>query len=192
MRRILTVAILLATSLSAVAQTDTAAVLHWDGGLDSVVYDDEFQRPSKHPIYYFGNPFCDHFLELKTSVGPEDWAVGITYAYLPEVWGVHVTSYLGTEYNWLLAGTQYRLSMPWTPLDWHLYGSLGITRSMYRSQTLPALEVGVRVGSPQGTGSFCTTSATAGFLTTGKYLFFTVGLGLSISAVAASTILLLL
>ena len=49
-----------------------------------------FYKPRRNPIYYFGNPFCEHFAEGRLIIGPEGIGLGGVYSYIPEGGGVNV------------------------------------------------------------------------------------------------------
>lgn len=194
MRRLLLIIAWLSAALTAAAQVDTIPPQQLPD--DSLYYEyaaeETYQAPNINPIYYFGSPFCEHFAEIRFQATPNDFAIGADYAYLPEVWGFHASAMVGKEFNWLLAGADYRLSKPWNNVDWHLYGSVGISECDNWHSVHPALEVGVRVGSPEQMGRFCLTSATLGLLTTGDNLYVTIGFGLTISVLASSALMLTL
>lgn len=194
MKHLLLIIAWLAAAFTAAAQVDSIPQQLLPD--DSLYYDyaaeETFQAPNINPIYYFGSPFCEHFAEVRFIASINDYAVGADYVYLPEVWGFHVSTMVGKEYNWLLAGADYRLSKPWDNTDWHLYGSLGISESDHWKYVHPALEVGVRVGAPEQLGRFCLTSATLGLITTGGNIYVTIGFGLTISVLASSALLLVL
>lgn len=192
MRRLLLIIAWLAAAFTAAAQVDSLPQQPLPN--DSLFYDyaaeETFQKPNKNPIYYFGSPFCEHFAEVRFIASTDDFAVGADYAYLPEVWGFHVCAMVGKKYNWLMAGADYRLSKPWSNVDLHLYGSLGVAQSEYWKYVRPALEAGVRVGAAEQLGRLCLTSGTLGLLTTGDNLYVTVGFGLTISVLASSALIL--
>ncbi|MBQ9864911.1 MAG: hypothetical protein IJM33_06175 [Bacteroidales bacterium] len=187
MKRQLIISLLLLSLYPLAAQTDSA-VWVGDTGYDSVVY----SAPRKNPIYYFGSPFCEHFAELKAGYGNGSLGLGLNYTYLPEVWGAHLSGYWDGRSRWLVAGAEYRLSKPWNSLDWHLYGSAGICQPVTQPSSLrPAAEVGIRLADSDRSGKFCYTSGTIGVMTDFDRVFVTVGIGLSVSLLFSTLILLI-
>jgi len=178
------------TITSGIAQDDTSA------------YEEvQYRAPNRNPIYYFGSPFASHFAELNFLLGAHDLGIGLTYTYLPEVWGGHITGFTGLAARWLMVGADYRLSKPWTKSDWHLYGSFGYRHgtsdgSFLSSATRqkmvygPAMEVGVRLGRIPSWGSFCMTSGSLGVLTDFQTVYVALGFSTSL-ALFASTFMLL-
>ena len=144
------------------------------------VYDDEYQTPNINPIYYFGSPFCEHFLEAKVFAGRHHIGYGVNYAYLPEVWGGHLSGYFLNN-SWVMAGPDYRLSKPWQAVDWHLYGSVGMCYDEQEDKLHPGMELGFRIASPTGSGIFSVNSATLGVMTDCKSLYVSMGLSISFS-----------
>ena len=181
MRRTLTFALMLLCGTVVCAQNDLVA----DSlAADTAYYYDtvEYSAPKRNPIYYFGNPFCDHFCEIKALAGLWDVGIGLDYTYLPEVWGFNVSGMVGLNNLWLSGGADYRLSKPWSEMDWHLYGNAGIRcEDGSFSQIRPTLEAGIRLASPEGLGRFCHTSGTLGVLTDFDGVYVTFGLGLSVT-----------
>ncbi len=160
-----------------------------------------YKTPNRNPIYYFGSPFASHFAELNFMLGSNDLGTGLTYTYLPEVWGGHITGMVGFTGRWLMAGGDYRFAKPWSRADWHLYGSLGYrygslngtilsTASLDHIGYRPAMEVGIRLGGIPSRGSFCMNSAKLGLLTDFQNVYVTIGFSASI-AIMASTFFLL-
>lgn len=167
------------------AQNDTIPPTYEE---DSVVY----SAPRRNPIYYFGSPFSEHFLEAKLLAGTADVGVGLDYIYLPEVWGWNVGSYVGVANLWLNAGAAYRLSKPWSKADWQLYAKGGIRCADGTfEQVRPTAEVGVRVAAADGWGSFSATSGSVGILTDFEGYYFTFGLGLTMSTLLSMFLFLL-
>lgn len=194
MRRLLLIIAWLSAALTAAAQVDSIPPqllpddsLYYDSAAEEV-----FRAPNKNPIYYFGSPFCEHFAELKFLAGIDDLAFGANYTYLPEVWGFHVSAMKGMYYNYLLAGAEYRLSKPWNEIDCHLYGSLGACWDGRGEYLRPALEVGLRGCEPEQWGKFCLLHGTLGVLTTGDTWYLTLGCSLTISAMSAALLLLVI
>ena len=187
MKRQLIISLLLLSLYPLAAQTDSTV---WadDMGYDSIVY----SAPRRNPIYYFGSPFCEHFAELRVGYGDGSLGLGLNYTYLPEVWGAHLAAFWDGQSRWLVAGAEYRLSKPWNRLDWHLYGSAGFCQEIPRPSTLrPAAEVGIRLAEGERSGKFCYTSGTIGVMTDFDRVFVTVGIGLSISLLFSTLILLI-
>ena len=151
-----------------------------------------FYKPRRNPIYYFGNPFCEHFAEGRLIIGPEGIGLGGVYSYIPEVWGFNVsTTLLNSSFYWVSGGGAYRLSKPWTYFDWHLYSNIGLNYDNHSKPVIyPTLEAGVRLASPDGSGKFCMTSASVGVLTDFHSVYVTMGFGISITAVVAMLLLL--
>ena len=54
-----------------------------------------YSQSRVNPLRLFGSPFCNHFAEFKYFGGWDDYGVGVSYSYLPEIWGGHVTAYVG-------------------------------------------------------------------------------------------------
>lgn len=187
MKRHLIISFLLLSVFPMAAQTDSTV---WadDAAFDSV----EYSAPRKNPIYYFGSPFCEHFAEIRVGYGDDGSGLGLNYAYLPEVWGAHLSGHLDGQSLWLLAGADYRLSKPWYRVDCHLYGSAGFCQGISRPSTLrPAAELGIRLADDESSGKFCYTSATVGLMTDFDRVFVTVGIGLSVSLLLSTLILLI-
>lgn len=174
------------------AQVDTAgqpdATDSVAAGYEEIVY----QAPNVNPIYLFGNPFCDHFAELSFLLGIEDQGIGLTYAYLPEVWGGHATAYLGYETLWLMGGADYRMSKPWSKGDVHLCGSAGVC-CMGRSfgQMRPAVGLSLRVSRPEDRGRLSLVSANVGVVTNFDTYYLTLGFSLSLTVLASAFLLLI-
>lgn len=190
MRRLLLIMAWLAAAVTAAAQVEPAQQLPDDSLYYDAAAEEVYQQPRINPIYYFGSPFCEHFSELRFLVGIEDMGLGFDYAYLPEVWGFHVSAIFGGYNEYFLAGADYRLSKPWDNADWHLYGSLGACLGNHGDYLRPALEVGLRAASPIQQGRFCFTSGTLGVLTTGDTWYLTIGCSLTISIMAAAGLML--
>lgn len=155
-----------------------------------------YKAPNRNPLYYFGSPFAEHFAEIDFILGSADLGIGFTYTYLPEVWGGHITGRTGYENDWLMAGADYRLSKPWSRIDGHLYASAGCRIQTYQHphttvpKYAPALEAGIRIGSIPSFSKFCMTSAKVGVLTDFQDAYLTLGLSISLTAMASSLILL--
>lgn len=170
------------TITSGIAQDDTSA--YWETA---------YSAPNRNPIYYFGSPFANHFVEVDFLINRNDLGIGATYAYLPEVWGGHITGIVGFASRWLMVGADYRLSKPWNKADWHLYGSLGYRHGTSNGDFLsavphsnlvyrPALGVGIRLSCIPTRGSFCMESASLGMLTDFHTQYVTVGISVSLAA----------
>ena len=163
---------------------------------DSLLYDSlyheeaEMRAPNINPIYYFGSPFCEHFLDLNTLLGTEGMAFGGTYTYLPEVWGAHLGGFFGFNGYWITAGADYRLSKPWSQKDWHLYGTTGICHDKFDNTYNPVLGAGVRMAAVEGLGKFCFTDMSLGLTTNFSCTFVTFGFGLSVAVLTTSFILI--
>ncbi len=179
------------TITSGIAQDDTSTFF------PKVIY----KAPNRNPIYYFGSPFASHFAELDILLGSNDMGIGLTYTYLPEVWGGHITGMAGFTGRWLMAGADYRLSKPWNKTDWHLYGSLGYRYGTYNDILLseasidyigyrPAIELGLRLGGIPSWGSFCINSFKLGMLTDFHNVYVTLGFSASIALLASTGLLL--
>lgn len=150
-----------------------------------------YSQSRVNPLRLFGSPFCNHFAEFKYFGGWDDYGVGVSYSYLPEIWGGHVTAYVGEISYSILAGAEYRLSKPWNDLDWHLYGSFGVRQNHYMGvSTRPLAELGLRVASGGPESGFCFSSGTIGVMYDGRDAFVTIGFGLSITALASAFLLL--
>ena len=166
MRKALTLALMLLSGMVACAQTDSLSA-------DTLFYDDtvEYSAPKKNPIYYFGSPFCEHFLELRYTSGDDGLGLGAMYSYLPEVWGFNVSAFMmDYNYYWLSGGAAYRLS----------YDNSAI------HQLHPTLEMGIRCASADGMGQFCITSGTLGVMTNFDGMYLTFGIGLSLTTARVS------
>ena len=151
--------------------------------------EDEYQMPNINPIYYFGSPFCEHFIELKVFAGIDDFGLGFNYTYLPEVWGGHMTGY-ALNTLWVMGGPDYRFSKPWSNYDWHVYGSMGIFYDGDFGIWHPAMEVGLRMGSATNIGNICFNSGTLGLMTNFDGVYLTLGASLSLSALFTFFLLL--
>lgn len=152
----------------------------------------EGYSPSRvNPLRLFGSPFCNHFAEFKYFGGWDDYGVGLSYTYLPELWGGHVTAYVGDMSYSIMAGAEYRLSKPWNNVDWHLYGSVGVRQKQCMGVTTrPMAELGLRVANGGPKGGFCYSSGTLGVMYDGRDAYVTIGFGVSITALASAFILL--
>jgi hypothetical protein len=168
------------------AQTDSVSATV---PYDTAYSEDEYQAPNINPIYYFGSPFSDHFAEAKIFLGTMDVGAGLSYAYLPEVWGFNLSAYAHNTL-WVLAGAEYRLSKPWNKHDWHLFGSAGINYDEDFATTRPAMEVGVRATFWDTGTKFCTNSASLGVMTDFDGVYVTVGASLSLSLIFLTLLLL--
>ena len=191
MKRILTIAALLLAGVYVFAQSDTAGDTLYSSysAVDDTV---EYHAPKRNPIYYFGNPFNDHFAEIKLFAGPYDAGVGIDYTYLPEVWGINASGHIGYANLWLSSGASYRLSKPWSDSDWHLYGNAGICCEDGSFRHIrPTLEAGIRWASPNGLNHFCYSSGTLGAMTNFDGVYFTFGMGLSLGTMLSLILLLI-
>ena len=177
MRGFVTLVLMLLGGVVACAQTDSLAA-------DAAFYDDtaEYSAPKKNPIYYFGSPFCEHFLELRYTSGPDGFGLGAMYSYNPEVWGFNVSAFMmDYNYYWFSGGAVYRLSKPWTTYDWHLYGNVGVSYDHTAIHQLhPTIEGGLRCAAPNGLGKFCLTSGSVGVMTNFDGVYITFGIGLSL------------
>ena len=186
MKRALIIGLLLLGLAPLRAQTDSVSVpLTADTAYD----DEDYQEPNINPIYYFGSPFCEHFAEAKAFLGIGDVGAGLSYAYLPEVWGFNLSAYAHNTL-WVLAGPEYRLSKPWNEHDWHLFGSVGINYDEDFATVRPAMEVGVRTTFFNTEGKFCINSASLGLLTDFDGTYLTVGASLSLSLIFLTLLLL--
>lgn len=200
MKRVLSIITLMLLVATLWAQSDSTIT----SGIaqdDTSIYDDVvYKAPNRNPIYYFGSPFASHFAELDFMIG-NDLGAGITYTYLPEVWGGHITGIAGFTARWLLVGTDYRLSKPWTKSDWHMYGSIGYRHGTNNGTLLgtanrenigfrPALEAGFRYGNIPHRGSFCMNSFKVGVLTDFQDIYVTLGFSFSIALLASTFFLL--
>lgn len=174
------------------AQVDTIPLSAGTADTAGAYYEEpQYQAPSINPIYLFGSPFCEHFLEMNFLLGIEDQGIGLTYAYLPEVWGGHATFYLGHETLWLMGGADYRLAKPWSKCDVHLTGSAGVC-CMDRSfgQMRPAAGLSLRVSQPEDWGKLSMVSANVGLVTDFSTYYLTLGFSLSLSVLASTLVLL--
>ena len=156
---------------------------------DTAYSEEEYKAPNINPIYYFGNPFCDHFAELKFFAGIDDFGVGVNYTYLPEVWGGHITGY-ALNTLWVMAGPDYRISRPWNEFDKHVYGSVGVFYDGDFDLWHPALEVGLRIATASDYGSFCLYSGSVGLMTNFDGVYITLGASFTLSAIFSALILL--
>lgn len=142
----------------------------------------QYSAPKVNPIRYFGSPFCQHFSDVKLLAGSDDFGVGLTYSYLPELWGFGLTGYIGISNLWLGGGALYRLSRPWSRYDWHLYANGGIRCADGRfAEVRPTLEAGIRMAAPTGLRSFCYSSGSLGVLTDFQGVYATIGLSVTLS-----------
>lgn len=188
MKRLLTVPFLLLLPMALWSQQDSV-----QGGYsaDTMGNESVYQAPNINPIYYFGSPFCEHFVEIKAGLCNRGYLLGINYTYLPEVWGGHLTGYLGDQSLWILAGPEYRLSKPWSKIDLQLYGSVGVGRGYGEAFSFrPATEVGVRLAASENGSRFCYSSGTVGVMTDFDRMFVTVGFSISISLLLTTLIVL--
>lgn len=193
--------------VSAIAKDDTAAFKMQDYNInadaiaiDDTAYEEEgYSATYRNPIYYFGNPFCAHFAECRFTIG-EAFGLGVSYTYLPEVWGIHATvgTFLRIDHDlhcsnlMLSVGPDYRLSKPWSLYDFHFFGSIGI-RCLDRDKTIPArptLEVGAQMSHAGNPGGFCFNSGSLSLLTDFQHFYVTLGVSLSLSVIASSLVIL--
>lgn len=186
MKRALIIGLLLLGLAPLRAQNDSVLVTPKN---DTAYNEDEYQMPNINPIYYFGSLFSEHFAEAKLFLGTEDVGAGLSYSYLPEVWGFNLNAYAHNTL-WVLAGPEYRLSKPWNTADWHLYGCVGINYDEDFATTRPAMEVGVRASFFNYDTKFCFNSVSLGVLTDFDGTYVTVGASLSMSLIFLSLILL--
>lgn len=161
---------------------------------DTLMYEDaEISVPRKNAIYYFGSPFCEHFAEMKLALGYKGGAgVGVTYAYVPEVWGANATFISTSPGIAFLGGCNYRLSKPWTQFDWQAYGDIGFCynrQSTNSSHFSPAMEAGIRCAGTNDS-KFCYTSGSVGILTDFQNVYFTCGVSISLTLFVSAFILL--
>lgn len=186
MKRVLIIGLMLFGLAPLWAQTDSVSVSSVD---DTLYSEDDYQAPNINPIYYFGSPFSVHFAETRGFIGIEDIGVGLSYAYLPEVWGFNLSAYAHNTL-WVLGGPCYRVSKPWNNNDWHLYGSVGINYDEDFSTLYPAMEVGVQATFFDTGNKFCTNSVSLGVLTNFDGMYVTVGASLSLSLICLLLLLL--
>lgn len=199
MKKLIT-ALLLVLAVSATwAQSDSTDIP--DTAIDTAnsaaidLFNDEeytFSKPNRNPIYYFDSPFCDHFLEIKFLAG-RDFGVGLTYSYLPEVLGFNVGSLYSGDDLWINAGVDWRASKPWAQSDWQLFANGGIKMPLDdQSKIRPTVELGVRWASDARLGRFCFSSGSLGLMTDFNNVYFTLGVGLSISILTTAFVALAL
>ena len=187
MKRILIIGVLLwGLAAPLRAQTDSVSVPVTN---DTAYSEDEYQAPNINPIYYFGSPFSEHFAEAKIFLGTMDVGAGLSYAYIPEVWGFNLSAY-AHDMLWVLAGPEYRFSKPWKEHDWHLFGSVGINYDGDFNEIRPAMEVGVRATFFDTGNKFCTNSASLGVMTDFDGVYVTIGASLSLSVIFLTLFLL--
>ena len=179
--------VMLFVSPCVMAQEEGGRTVAGDTSSSEFVY----QAPRVNPLRLFGSPFCEHFGEVKYSLGRGGLGIGFGYTYLPELWGFHLMGYLSDRSFTCMAGAGYRLSRPWQDIDWQLYGGVGLRYRDYMNGELrPAAEVGVRVAGDNPYGKFCMTSGTLGLMTDGRQVYLTVGFGITICVVASSLLML--
>lgn len=92
-------------------------------------YDDTpegFGAGRRNPIYYYGHNFSTISIEFSYLEGSSDRAWGAMVSYTPEVWGGYASCHIGEYYLWGSCGAEYRLSKPWSDLDWHLFGGVAV------------------------------------------------------------------
>lgn len=186
MRKVLLLGLLVLGLAPLRAQTDTVSVPMVE---DTAYSEDDYEAPNINPIYYFGSPFSEHFLEAKGFLGIYDIGAGISYAYLPEVWGFNASAYVHNTL-WVLGGPVYRLSKPWNDTDWHLFGSVGINYDADFATVHPAMEVGVRANFFDTGDKFCMNSASLGVMTDFDGVYVTIGASVSLSLIYLILILL--
>lgn len=168
-----------ARSQVAVPAFDSSAIAVPEDGVEDYYAPEGMQKGKRNPIYYFGHDFCTVFIEMSILAGRGTSAIGVTGAYVPEVWGGYLTWQHGRSCEWFAGGAEYRLSSPWTSTDWHLYGGLAIGEGF-------GGEVGVRVAA----NSFVNHSklaflgGSAGVRATNEGVYFVGGLSIGLSAVA--------
>lgn len=187
MRRLLTLLALTLALATAHAQSDSAFVTQ--SAVDDTAYYMEelaYQKPVANPLRLFGSPFCEHFMEASSIVGVGDIALGISYAYVPEVWGGRVQYQYGFNHRWLALGPELRLSKPWNEADWHIYGTVGASIEKDNNAVRPTLEFGARVAPGQNRGRFCFSSYSMGVMTNFDGVYLTFGFGLSVSVLATA------
>ena len=139
-----------------------------------------YSKTNRNTLRYFGSPFADHFLEVPFAFSAEDIGIGLSYTYLPEVWGANITGLVSVDGRWLMAGTAYRLSDPWTRVDWHAYANLGFCHHRFVFDSYhftPALAAGFRC-SNKGIFRISTLSATVGAMTNFEHIYFTLGINI--------------
>ena len=182
MKHALTIVLLMLMLCRLQAQNDSLT----GSPLENTAYDEEvYEAPNINPIYYFGSPFSEHFAEAKLFLGTDDIGAGLSYCYIPEVWGFNISAYVHNTL-WAVAGAEYRLSKPWNRSDWHLFGSVGVNYEVDFATVRPAMEVGARVTLFSTGNKFCLNSASVGVLTDFDGVYVTVGTSLSLSLIFMS------
>ncbi|MBR1516541.1 MAG: hypothetical protein IJ620_00130 [Bacteroidales bacterium] len=164
---------------------DESGIAIEDVDYDQFVEPDSMRAGKRNPIYYFGHDFSTIFVEVSTLLGSRDRAIGLSVAYVPEVWGGYIMGHDGIHYRWLSGGAEYRLSSPWDRVDWHCYGGVAIGRGV-------GGEVGLRVATNAEVnhGKFATISGSVGLRAMSGGIFVTGGL--SVALAAGATLLWLL
>lgn len=157
-----------------------------------------YRAPQRNAIYYFGSSFAEHFIEMPFAMsfsqyeGLEDIGIGLSYTYLPEVWGGNLTAYRTLLGGCVMPGVVYRLSKPWQRVDWQAYANVGYFHNSYfagPNAYSPAVAAGIRCGGTHW-GKFSIVSGTIGAMSDFGNVYFT--LGFNISWIALTDLLFLL
>lgn len=159
---------------------DSSAIAIPEEGVEDYYAPEGMRKGKRNPIYYFGHDFSTVFLEVTLTAG-KNRAIGMTGAYVPEVWGGYLTWQFGNK-QWIAGGAEYRLSTPWMKTDWHLFGGLAVGDGV-------GGEVGVRVAANSfvNRGKLALLSGSAGIRATNEGVYFVGGLSVGLSAVALLT-----
>lgn len=148
-----------------------------------------YQAPRRNAIRYFGSSFADHFIETPLAFGISqyegltDIGIGLSYTYLPEVWGGNLTAYKTLIGGYVMPGVAYRLSKPWQRVDWQAYANVGYFHTHYFFSDIfneysPAAAIGIRCGGSHW-GRLSLVSGTVGAMTNFQQVFFTLGFNIS-------------
>ncbi|MBP3763830.1 MAG: hypothetical protein J6I49_08160 [Bacteroidales bacterium] len=140
-----------------------------------------YRMPEHHYRNNVGFNFNSCFFEVETLIGTRDAALGASFTYLPERWGVYGSALGGVHRNYFSVGPALRLSGRESALDWHLYGG-----ALFSGRRTGG-EVGLRIASQAGSSKFCWTSASMGMAFLNNQTYLTIGLSLEVAALSALT-----
>lgn len=144
----------------------------------------EVHRPNRRYMSYFGSDFSSFFVETEWMAGFDDVAAGINFTYLPERWGAYASALFGLRYDYLSVGAALRLNDNGSEFDYHMYAGLMVSHRL-------GGEVGLRFAEvPRGGRQFCWNSASVGLAYINDGWYFTAGLSLELTAIAAGSIFL--
>lgn len=142
-------------------------------------------RPAMPEHHYLNNPglnYSSFFLELEAALGSRS-ALGMSFTYLPERWGIYGSALFGPRREYFSVGPAVRLSGINARVDWQLYSGLTFGHRV-------GGEIGFRVAAPSRGSEFCWNSASLGMAVIDGRSYLTLGLSLEISALLGLSLFL--